>query len=77
MDLARAATANGGGECDLDHLVLPVVNGWSPQEGWLTLEVPNAPSEARRALVNPLADLLNRLQGIKALHPPGSACLGK
>lgn len=37
MGLARAAAAIGGGELDLDHLVLPVVDGRRPTDTVLSL----------------------------------------
>ena len=37
VKLARTATTIGGGELDLDHLVLSIVNGWSPTDTVLSL----------------------------------------
>jgi hypothetical protein len=57
VDLARTATANGCGEFHLDHLVLPVVNSWSPTGALLSFG-------ADRELSFPIN---NELTGIDAL----------
>jgi len=52
----RAHLAVGGGELDLDHLVGPVVNGWSPTEAFVSLR-------ARSLLLLPIDE---KVVGIEA-----------